>query len=866
MKLLRFELKKIWRRKKLLIVFLLLTAFVSGMFIRNSYMQAEIKKEALSELEPHIEETNMLVGQYQQGLEQKPDSERLKIGYENAKKMRYAISNWRAAIESEDWAEIPSLEAEFLQAISFHKDLGGFYTTFTEEEFQQSQEKNAILLQHNIQHEPTKYSLAISNFMKEAVVFFLSIFGIIMLIFIFGDQHSEEFENQTNRTLVTQPIKRLHIILSKYASMMISLLLVLLFFLLLCFIIPFLMGGRIGSFSYPHLILIPDGFTFISIGEYLGKYLILFIGTVSFIFSLVLLISSFIKNRYLTYIISLIVIAGGFGITNQGNALQDSVNPFSLFQYKDIIEHSTASAIFGSVCLLFAYSFILLVGSYLIEGKSRINPFEKLYVQPFRKGKPIQSSNGLSAILLFECRKLWRLAYVKQTLFIFLLLFIGGYLYLSYETKQLKQDFVNKYETSIAIEEQKLIPQHEQNIQEQLNILEGLENKQSPLTQEEQFLVEKAKVLISTYEDLISNYQLEIEEKAKLLQAYTEKDWLTFYEYWIKQNRYQKGENIYSIPFNDNRRTERTGLSRFTYESSIVQKELLIERNIEPVLSPEFLYTIYDRFINPIDQLEWMKRNQKVDNTALFYLYTFYDLFLYFLPIVLLLFLFGAGFTSEKGKKRMIHFLKTQPLSKQTLFIGKMAVSVGVALSVAVGTLLLMVILGIVGNRFGDWTYPILYYDAPDVVASPDYTGYSAVEGGFHFINMGGYIVETSLLFLAAILFLITLSILLSTLLNNTISLITSVLIFSFGGYFISTIPAVSAISHLLPFTYLNIGKIANGEIATILTNSSIQTWTGIIVFSISSFILLGVRLIRFRKFIGKSSNQTNISKHKTLS
>src|SRR5690625_7739877 len=73
-----------------------------------------------------------------------------------------------------------------------------------------------------------------------------------------------------------------------------------------------------------------------------------------------------------------------------------------------------------------------------------------------------------------------------------------------------------------------------------------------------------------------------------------------------------------------------------------------------------------------------------------------------------------------------------------------------------------MILLGTLFNRFGDLKYPILFYDPPSLVEQENYSGFVANEGGFHFITMGKYLLETGSLFLVGVIFLIALSLFLS--------------------------------------------------------------------------------------------------------
>ncbi|MFD0954260.1 hypothetical protein [Virgibacillus natechei] len=92
---------------------------------------------------------------------------------------------------------------------------------------------------------------------------------------------------------------------------------------------------------------------------------------------------------------------------------------------------------------------------------------------------------------------------------------------------------------------------------------------------------------------------------------------------------------------------------------------------------------------------------------------------------------------------------------------------------------------------------------------------------------------------------------------QNTVATFIQTALATAGGYFLTTMSSVSEVSHFLPFTYLNAGKITNGELATVLNNSSIQPLLGIGVLVASSFLLLSAGVIRFRNS-GKQPPKTN--------
>lgn len=845
MKLLKFELKKIWRRKQFTLLLLVVLVAVLGMFFRNVLVQDEIANKALKNLDPHIQEAQQLQSEFEKEMAKRSVSDSFLSGYENSKEMNTTVRDWELAIRNHDWESIPTIEKNFLQGVYYHVvDLRGKFGEFDEAKLEQALEKNAILLEHQLPYEDDQYSISTPNFMKSAGTLVFSLYGVLIFILLIGDKLSIEIENSTINTLYTQPYRKWHILFSKFTSAMIAALFAVVVFIAACMLVPLAFGGRTGSFSYPQLILSADGYTYISIGQYLVKLVLLFIGTTMFSVSLVLFFSLLLKNRFSTLICTLLVLSSGVIVTNQSKGLQTGWNPFYYFRFNELIERPDTSGQFMHIFVLFAYSFLVMLLCYFVQNNVRTININKPFIKPFRKGKTLQKNLPLLSLFTFEWRKQWRQQYLKQLVVIIPLLIIGGYFFLTHLANQKEQIYLEKLENAIFTAEQQLIPKYEKEILEQETILKELDEKDTPLSDSEEILKIQGSSLLPTYKKLLEKLNFDLERNRNHLASFQKNDWLSFYEQWIYNLKYQSESNS----FVDNLQTERIGLSDFTYMASIQEKKLLSEQQLEPVYNGIFLSTIYDYFVNPLDQIKWKRETGKVDNTGLFYLYTFFDSFVFILSMGILVLLFGNGFTSERGRKSTLSLLVTQPLSKFSIYTAKTGVSMVITSVLTVLSIVLVVLIGTVGNRFGDWKFPVLHYDTPTMVQSVNYSGTVATEGGFHFIHMGSYLVESSVLFLVAILFLIALSLLISIFFKNTISSMLTVLVVTIGGYYVSLSSMFSPFAHLSPFTYLNVGKVANGEIAVILNNSSIQTLQGISVLLFFTAVLVGFGLLIFRK------------------
>src|SRR5699024_1432335 len=104
---------------------------------------------------------------------------------------------------------------------------------------------------------------------------------------------------------------------------------------------------------------------------------------------------------------------------------------------------------------------------------------------------------------------------------------------------------------------------------------------------------------------------------------------------------------------------------------------------------------------------------------------------------------------------------------------------------------------------------------------------------------MGKYILETGGLFLMSLVFLLALSLFISLFMREGMMVFILTLVLSVAGYFLASVEKLSSLVHFLPFTYLNIGKIANGELAIVLDNEGINLGMGLIILLSATVILI---------------------------
>ena len=850
MKIFVFELKKMWRRKQFLMLTLIALACVMVLFLRNFWAQDEIVNRAFQSMAPHSQSVFKIGNQFREEMmlrsEDATPDKAFMDAFDNSSTMSTEFGKWQEAMRNKEWESVPESEMALIQTIFNHIEWGGSYDGYAEDGLYQSFEKNKILLELSLPYEDDLYSISPPNFTKTVFTYIVSIPALALLVVLLGDQLVIEKERNTIRTLSTQPIRKWWLLFGKFMSQLSVVVFTLIVIIIACFVIPLFFGVQQGSFSYPQLIHLSDGFDFITIGHYLLLHSFLFVGMFSLLCSFILLYSTFVKDRLSVIVFTLLTLFGGLVLTKQFSALQSAVNPFYYVRFQELIEqpHLLGNPLLIAVPYCYAL-FIVFISSTVLKMKDTTENGKK-EMQPFKKGAVLKTIHPFFYAVTFEWRKFKREGIVKRFTIITLLLIVGGYAFIAFSTNQLREQYITNKNSTLESSKE-IISAFEQTIKGGQGILEKLEEKGSTLTSSEERQKEIAQSQVDGFGDAVSAQMKRIEQQEKELFAYEQGDWKTIHESWIGEIMLWWKDPHYG----DNMPTERGGLSDFTYMASVQENEWMIEHNLATIhnSNPYRLYTwtIYDKFISPLEQLKWNQDTRKVDKTGLFYIYTFFTTYGYFILIGLLLLLFGAGMTAEKGVKRTLTFLQTQPLTKSAIFLGKTSISMLLAVGIALLSIVCMVLLGTVSDRFGDWKFPVLYYDLPSVVDSESYTGFLAEEGGFHFIYMGNFLLETGALFLAGLVFLIALSLAVSLFFNNAMGALLTTLILAVGGYVASSLPVFASIAHWSPFTYLNVGKIANGEMAIVLGNESVSTMLGLAALLIGTVLLVGAGTLWFR-------------------
>ena len=217
MNLFLFEMKKTLFNKRFAYLLLVITLGILFLFGRNYYFQSYMEKEQEKKIVAEIQYGQSLIRQYQNSLSENPDQANIEELQRQIGSIVDVLFKLLTSIGSDDWENRLFLEIDYLQKLVIFQESGGEFP-LTSREIQERIVTNNHLLAKGIPPEHPVYSLAVPNFIKQAVDLFATTGAIILLILAAGDLLTSEFENRTIHFLFVQPLKKTSIIHSKIWS------------------------------------------------------------------------------------------------------------------------------------------------------------------------------------------------------------------------------------------------------------------------------------------------------------------------------------------------------------------------------------------------------------------------------------------------------------------------------------------------------------------------------------------------------------------------------------------------------------------------------------------------------------------------
>lgn len=404
MKLLKFELKKLWKQKKFLWMLFVLTISIVGLFYNNYSMYEEKEKRALQITDTYQEDINGIRRTLEELRMKEEISPEQALQLESIVKMNSSLLPWRYAISQGEWQRVPALQKEFLQLLQEYIVYGGDFPSLQGFELERAIKKTDWLITHDIPYEDEVYPVSPHLFLLQNVSLLFGIIGLSLIILLVGNSVTIEKEQKTELTLKTQPIGKINQTLSKFGSLVVFHAVFVAGVILLSIILPLIFTEYKLVLSYPQAVVTDGVVTIIPASTFLGANVLLFLCASWFVFTLIFFISNWLKDSFTTIMNIAVVLGISFVLTGYVSVLQSPYNPFSFFVFtkdvqEEVVVYLLSTLIWGA---------IFLAASIYFAGKHiGLRTASNMY-KPFRKGKTENESNKVRNILVFEWRKLVR--------------------------------------------------------------------------------------------------------------------------------------------------------------------------------------------------------------------------------------------------------------------------------------------------------------------------------------------------------------------------------------------------------------------------------------------------------------------------
>lgn len=614
---------------------------------------------------------------------------------------------------------------------------------------------------------------------------FFGLIPVLIISLFVGSSLSKDYENGEIFLKLTCPKRRARILFEKLG---LGLSLGILYFALV--LITSIIIGKIRG-DFPWIFSLPIG----SLGEnetqviflgFLVKTFVIFMARIFLFTGFYLALALILKNTNI-FLQSAVFISGILAsLTNFAEKIQNIYNPFYFSYYDFLIGcRKLSNNAMGKVD--FSYqspSFSLLVLAsllglgliFLAIGYSFIKEDKKLFGHNIER----KSKNEIKDLLSFE--KLKIRSFNKNTGLRFALIAIILLVFsINLRAKITSKDFYAYKNTFTKIA--------------MVKDMAEFENKGKNLGQSDTSdLGEKAQIYFSKLDDL-----------DKLGE---EADSENFYKILSKASLFAKslGDDFNPALADEHYKISKRNLvagqiSEFSNQASNVFRKELIDRKIKP------MNLIYDRTLTFYEKTKDGKIidtaiNAQIPKDTSSFILLFRVIYKYKLPIILILisvFIYAGAYKYEFINGNSYDLVKTQPLDLRKVYDKKFVASLIFCfrfLLISVGMILL---LGLIKDPRNTLNFPILKYlgkvDNPNLAI--DYSK------NFTYISLGRYFIELSILSFCLLVFLVSLTQVLSLIGKDTFKTYLSLVIFLFimflGLYFGRSYSTFNPITYFLP-------------------------------------------------------------------
>lgn len=378
---------------------------------------------------------------------------------------------------------------------------------------------------------------------------------------------------------------------------------------------------------------------------------------------------------------------------------------------------------------------------------------------------------------------------------------------------------------------------------------------------------------LTEYPEMIRNFKSELEEAEKANdqeKIASLKGDIEFYEYMLAQDQweweqistgnwapiankqYERLNEEVNIALSGNHLGhffEDQAVSIFTLRVTAEEKRLLAEAGIEPFIQNDFYNafhpTIYDNFTGEVLEM-WEEQTKRYGVPGFYFLYQMSQSLIVPFFIVIGCFIFANSISSEATKKqRGFNFYTVLPLKRRALFWAKYGSGLLFTVVFVFFIMSLPLVLSLFTSGTGSLKYPVLIYDGPtEEFSNLEQSFLNEWRDEFHFIPLGEYFQKLIPLAIALVVFLFSLYFLLTLFIKHATINTAFVIMLSYLGM------TVLPVAPFNPFTYIDMHKIINRELAVGQFNGAIHSGNGLITLTVISLFLVGISFWRFKRYV----------------
>lgn len=839
--MIKFELKKIYKQKQILIT--IIVAFLMAM---GTFYYAENKINSLYMISPNAPlkiYTNGYFYQLDLGNKENSHLTKEKIEEINLKKAEIDQEYFNARLANQEYfiAHSANLSEKDETTIvnnynKIHYDyvlklnaLRQEYGIALDKETQKDWDWLLFESAYNVQNNATPHyaifecAFVNKNPMRVMIRGFEFMFGIapiVLLIMIFSVSIAKEKENDNLNFLKTQPVSKFKIVFAKWFSIVIIGIIYLFFASLFLFVICKLNGYRwFNGHSEIYRIFTDYSFSHILAYELLIKIMLAFMMMVMFFATIIIIISLIVKDGKTSAVVLTLVIFIVAIITDTNDSLKNIFNPIYLMNIKNILlgyfvddlsEISLSKQIYYDAIRFYPYLIYGILGLFLL-------PIASLFLNYKVKIKEKITKNNVESIYKFEIGKIIKETSFKVSVFgvISILLIIGMQFHFGD-----KKVLINFATTSF------------------LKLNSAIEMRNWHIEHKESWSEEEFKIIIEEHNKNV----------AKLQKLHD--DWLRRYEY------YENGdsEKYYSLATGDMEHVRKYYESdktlppnyiiedeHYTLPSYLESEKIynyLSEKNCKPVkLNGSLLISSYE---NIKSSYKFYTLDTVSDHSANYIIrrsMNTYSMDLVIISIISLITLGGYAHDKERGNQ--LELMYTMPVQRRKYHFNKILSSFTVSAILVVMIFVVLYVSGFLSGGLGDINFPIIYYDKYidhfTLVTKPY----------FHIIPIWQYTLNLMIILLLQMAFITSLGTLVSIYIKERIKVFAITMSILLLGVGITKL-LPKYINMLSPFTYLSANAIADGSIMIYYKLPYFNIWISIVVLLLSTILIamLGSKIV----------------------